>query len=136
MLTLETLLKSSDYNIIKNSYKYSLIYFDSKRESGEGNDEKTQVIGIIVGGKSKRKASVVSEDLIITKSSEVVVYCSCDYFVYNLEIPLVLQGSARSLHAEGFPRVKNTKLQPGLCPHLVCLVKAILLKNKNIIQED
>jgi len=131
MLTLEQLLKASDYNVLKNVFKYRINAFESKKAVDDNGKDVTQVIGVILGGTSKRKASIVSEDIIITKKSEVVVYCSCNYFIYNLEIPLVIQGSARPLHAEGFPKVKNTGLKPGLCPHLACLIKAILLKNKS-----
>lgn len=128
MLTIETLLKSSDYNVIKNVFKYRLKSFDVKKAI-DGDKKVTQVIGVVVGDKHVRNSSVVSEDAKITKRSEVIVYCSCDYFVYNLETALVLQGSARPLHATGIPHVKNVMLKPGLCPHLVLLIKSIL-KNR------
>jgi len=132
MLTIEQLLKASDYNIIKNTFRYKLEAFESDRSVSEDGNEVTRALGIVSGGKSKRKVSVVSNDKVITKNSEVIVYCSCDYFVYNLETALVLQGAARPLHATGFSHVKNISMKPGLCPHLACLIKTILLKGRNV----
>ena len=57
-------------------------------------------------------------------NSEVWVSCSCPYWKYYLEVAVTNKGSSDVLESNGeFPFIRNPKMRPYLCKHLVALSK-------------
>lgn len=130
MLTLGNLIKLSDHRILSTLSKYRLDAFDTKT----GNDtfgDYIRFLAEIVGEKHTRRSNLSIYDSSISLEAPSLVYCSCDYFKYNLEIALVAQGSAIQLHADALaPKIRNASMKPGLCPHLLLLAKVALNQGK------
>ena len=126
MLTLGTLLRASNQNILHKRGKYQLNAFSTK--SGEDDfGEYVRFLAQVIGGSKPRKSTISAYDSQISIASPVIVYCSCDYFKYNLEIALAARGSALQLHAEGvLPQIRNKEFKPGLCVHLALLAEIAL----------
>ena len=126
MLTLGQLLQSSDPAVFRTFRKYALESFKLSSVNDE-NQAYIQALGVMRGGKELRKASMRTPDPSLNNNARVQVYCSCDYFIYRLEMALVAQGNALHLRSDGtYPTQTNLQLKPGLCPHLACLSHAVL----------
>lgn len=51
------------------------------------------------------------------------VHCDCEYFLYNVEVALSARGSSNVLTSNGnFPKIRNPRMKPYLCKHLLALV--------------
>lgn len=126
MLTLGTLIKSSDSRILNAISKYHIDSFSTKTGTDDFG-EYIRFLGQIIGGSKPRRSTISAYDEQLSIASPAIVYCSCDYFKYNLEIALAARGSALQLHADGvLPQKRNRMFKPGLCVHLVLLAKLAL----------
>lgn len=127
MLNIEQLLKATSHDIIKGIAKYHLDLAHTKLESNE-NGPHILVVAVISGGGQPQKCSIRIFDKSISVKSPCFVYCSCKMFINTTEVALTAQGSAKVINADPkLPNKTNPKLTPGLCPHLVVLVRASLL---------
>lgn len=125
MLTLGELLKLSAPKVVRLAGRYRADYF-RVIEPDQSNKTK-RIVGIISGGDKPRKTMIEVTDPKASTSSRALVYCSCPFFIHNLEIALAARGSAKILNAKvAMPNKTNQKFQPGLCPHLVFLAKLAL----------
>lgn len=126
MLTLGTLLKSSSPDVLNKLSKYKLSAFSTKSGMDDFGDY-IRFLGQIIGGSKPRNSTISIYDEQVSIASPTIVYCSCDYFKYNLEIALTARGSALQLHADGLlPQKRNRAFRPGLCTHLALLAKIAL----------
>lgn len=126
MLTLEQILKSSDPRILNKLDKYKLNAFQT-----QNNEDYIRFLAQIIGGSEPRQCTINFYNG-VEVISPVLIYCSCDYFKYNLEIALVARGSATQLHANNtYPQKKNPGFKPGLCVHLALLARTALSSVKS-----
>jgi hypothetical protein len=55
------------------------------------------------------------------------VHCDCPYFKYYVEVAVAARGSSTVLTSNGqFPKIRNPRMTPYLCKHLVAAVKPAL----------
>lgn len=126
MLTLEQILKSSDPRILNKLNNYKLNAFQKQNMEGY-----IRFLAQVTGGSKPRQCAINFYNS-VEVVSPVLIYCSCDYFKYNLEIALVARGSAVQLHADGvYPQKKNPGFKPGLCVHLALLARTALSSVKS-----
>lgn len=127
MLSIEQLLKATSPEIIKGIAKYHLDVAHTKLDSNEQGAH-ILVVAVVSGGSQPQKCSIRIFDKSISVKSSCFVYCSCKMFINTTEVALTAQGSAKIVNAsQKVPTKTNPKLVPGLCPHLVVLVRASLL---------
>lgn len=66
------------------------------------------------------------------KDTECWVWCSCPHFTYNLEVVLARHNSSSVRLSNGdLPKVRNKKMIPYLCKHLVVAARLALAQTKN-----
>jgi hypothetical protein len=60
------------------------------------------------------------------------VFCSCQYFTYNLEVALTRQNTSSIKFSNGqLPRERNVRMIPHLCKHLVLAARLALQQNED-----
>lgn len=71
--------------------------------------------------------------------SEAWVHCNCEYFLFNCEVALAVQGSSTVVNSNGKrPKITNPSMKPKICKHLVAAMRFALLKetNKEATEKD
>ena len=122
MLTLGTLLKATDQSFL-NTGKYKPEGYSVKKSKDE-KGEHLKYTAKIIGGKDVRTSYIKCYAHTINHTAPCEVYCSCNTFTYKLELALAARGSAVNRKAkQQMPTKTNPAFLPGLCPHLVLLVK-------------
>lgn len=126
MLTLGTILRATDPEILRQSGKYRAETYKMENTKDE-RGEHVRILGVVTGGREPRTAVVRCYDKTVSISSQCMVSCSCDMFKYKLEIALAARGSAKQVHSDpNLPMRTNPHMLPGLCPHLAYIVKVAL----------
>lgn len=126
MLTVEQCLKLTPTDIIKRSLSYQ--YIETKLDSTQSR--RTTHEGVVVSTKKGHKVRVFIQDDEIKLSSKCEVGCDCEYFKYHLEIPLAARKSARvTTAAPRLTKETNPDFKPGLCVHLVAVLRTLLRKD-------
>ena len=70
------------------------------------------------------------------EDTPVWVWCSCEAFLYNLEVVLARFNSSSIRSSNGaLPKVRNPRMIPYLCKHLVVAAKAALRERKDLAKE-
>lgn len=65
-----------------------------------------------------------NQDKPVNKHRKVLVQCQCEAFVFNFEYANATMGASRLIYSNGQPPAyTNPGLMPGLCKHLVALMK-------------
>lgn len=65
-----------------------------------------------------------NQDKTVNKHRKVLVQCQCEAFVFNFEYANATCGASRLIYSNGnVPAYTNPGLMPGLCKHLVALMK-------------
>lgn len=65
-----------------------------------------------------------NQDKMVHTHRKVLVQCQCEAFVFNFEYANATVGASRLIYSNGQPPVyTNPGLMPGLCKHLVALMK-------------
>lgn len=68
-------------------------------------------------------------------TTEVWCWCSCPYYTYNLEVVLARYNSSTIRYSNGQrPIVRNPRMIPHLCKHLVLTARAALMEKKDLVQ--
>ena len=68
-------------------------------------------------------------------TTEVWVWCSCPYFTYNLEVVLARYNSSVIRYSNGqIPIVRNRRMIPHLCKHLILTARAALMEKRDLVQ--
>lgn len=127
MLTIEQLLKLTHKDTIKRSiaYKYEPLKHEKIRTRFH------EYVGVTLGHGRKHITTVSVTDDETSINSKVVVDCDCDYFKYNLEVPLAARKSAKINRSEArLTSNTNPEFRPGLCVHLVASLKHIIIRPK------
>lgn len=63
--------------------------------------------------------------------SKIWVHCSCPYFLFHLEMALVLQKCSTQYDSNGdLPVITNPKLRPFLCKHLYAYLLFLIQRDK------
>lgn len=117
------MLKATDQSFLRISNRYRADALKSSKNKDE-KGEFLRFVGIITGNNGQRRAEIKCYDKQVTPGSHCMVSCSCNYFQYKLEVALAARGSAKLENADPKIPVKaNPKFLPGLCPHLVHLIR-------------
>ena len=127
MLTIGQLLKATSPEVIRNISRYHLDLAHTKLDSNEHGSH-ILIVAVVSGGEQPQKCSIRVFDKHISIKSTCFVYCSCKMFINKVEVALAAQGSASIINAtQKLPTKMNPKLLPGICPHLLVVIKASLL---------
>ncbi len=66
------------------------------------------------------------------KDTPCWVFCSCQYFTYNLEVALTRQNTSSIKFSNGqMPRVRNPRMVPHLCKHLVLTARLAMQQTED-----
>lgn len=70
------------------------------------------------------------------KDTPCWVFCSCQYFTFNLEVALTRQNSSSIKFSNGqLPRERNVRMIPHLCKHLVLSARLALQQREDLAAE-
>lgn len=128
MLTIEQLIKATSVEVIRKIGQYHLDLVHTKLDSDDQGRSNILTVAVVAGGEQPQKCYIRVFDKNITIKADCFVYCSCKMFINKSEVALAAHGSAKIINAtQKFPAKMNPKLLPGLCPHLVVVLRASLL---------
>jgi len=70
------------------------------------------------------------------KDTECWVWCSCPYFQYHLEVVLAKNNSSSIKSSNGdLPNIRNPKMLPHLCKHLIVAARIALTQRKDLAKQ-
>jgi hypothetical protein len=105
-------------------------------ETDDFGNRRKNVAALVRATDGDRFCTIMFYDPTKTKLAESRVWlsCSCGYFIYNVETVNALHKSSDVLNSNGdMPVVRNPRMIPHLCKHLVALAKfAIVAKAKEV----
>lgn len=66
--------------------------------------------------------------------SRLWVHCSCPYFLFHLEMALVLKKCSTQYDSNGdMPRITNPQYRPYLCKHLFAYLLFLIKRDKSVL---
>jgi len=129
MLKFSTLVKATPRNIVENT---RTVRWQRLVKAWTSVDEKGRMFrGALIHSKATTVPRLIQLRLYGTKGATLFehsawTHCSCEYFLYYLEVALAARGSSSIITSNGeYPGIRNPSLRPHVCKHIYGAVPLI-----------
>jgi hypothetical protein len=144
-LTLQQLVRATPSSIVARATsqchllrrQYALGSLDGfRRQYGKDRTQYNEMRAWVMGTTHKRNCYLrfFGPPALTT---QVWAWCSCEYFTYFLEVCMARYNSSTIRNSNGMiPVVRNKRMVPHLCKHILIAAKYAVQEKKDLVQEE
>jgi hypothetical protein len=130
MIKFSTLVRNTPRNIIDNTKTVRTMRLV---QAWSSVDEKGRMFkGVMVHSRASSVVRLVQFRLYASQKGVPIfdhnawIHCSCEYWLFYLEVALSTKGSSSIINSNGeYPAIRNPHLQPHVCKHVYAAVPLI-----------
>lgn len=133
MLFLNTIMRATPWNIVNNARRVRVVKEDAYVDRDDQGEHKVYRAKVLSQGPGKKPWNLTiklygkrrASGKMVKRSNKAWVHCDCPYFKYYVEVALAARGSSSVMISNGnFPKIRNPRMRPYLCKHLLATGKA------------